>query len=79
MVYECMCPPLTHAGHWQDQEGEVTGEIEIPNLSDENEVEEVDVSQVSFSCVNDSLSLSLSLPPSLSLSLSLSIPLLTRS
>jgi activator of HSP90 ATPase len=34
---------LKWLGHWQDKEGEVKGEIEIPNLSDENEVEEVDV------------------------------------
>ena len=36
------------------------GEIEIPNLSDENEVEEVDVSQVSFKDCNMQITLSLS-------------------
>ena len=32
------------SGMAEGKEGEVKGEIEIPNLSDENDVEEVDVS-----------------------------------
>lgn len=34
---------LKWSGELRDNEGKVTGEIEIPNLSDENEMEEVDV------------------------------------
>ena len=38
-------PCASLAGQSRDEEGKATGEIEIPNLSDENEVEEVDVSE----------------------------------
>lgn len=35
---------LSLTGQLGDKEGKVKGDIEIPNLSDENDVEEVDVS-----------------------------------
>ena len=42
----CLTLPLSSTGKLrEEEEGKVTGEIEIPNLSDENEVEEVDVSE----------------------------------
>jgi hypothetical protein len=36
----------TFSGKAEGTDDKVTGEIEIPNLSDENEVEEVDVSTI---------------------------------
>ena len=39
-----MTEPPTDPGKAEGKEERVKGEIEIPNLSDENEVEEIDVS-----------------------------------
>jgi hypothetical protein len=38
------CNTLCDPDKAEGKEGKVKGEIEIPNLSDENDVEEVDVS-----------------------------------